>query len=854
MKFAKYLQNEVVPEWRKAYLNYKQGKKYLKAIEKALDQPLTKQSEPKEETQALRVVAEPPATDSLPLSPPHPLTASLVVDDLENPLPSLQGLPGLARSNSASDLASSPARLDSPTGTTPILNRVSRQRFRSYDSIPALERVAARGDEVEIFQGGEQEEGIIPERGEGSNADHPSKRPMKLNPVGGHRLGQLGKPSPQIPKSILHKINTILPPDSGARARHITERELEAETKLKVIKQQIYVANEWKRRNDERIAKLVTERGWYRTEWSKVKSGIDSLIRTDTTTHEDVTIIPGSTPSIFVNTQACASEHTGGVAPGTNSLVAPSAQPSSYPNNRDLNRNIASSSGLRHRDVRSPDQTLSREESVALTITDPATYQERLVLEDETSQLQHMNHKVARTRIKAALYEFYRSLEMLKNYKILNITGFVKILKKFDKTAGWKASKAFEASKLKPSYFMSSTVVNDLIKETEDLFVNEFEKGHRRRGMAKLRIPDVKNNTHHASVARTGLYLGLAVPLLSQGLQAAFSSEKQAEIPYWNSLLLVYGGLFITTLFACLFGINMYVWAKSRINYKFIFEFDPRDNMDYHEFFELPVFFMLVLCLAVYLDFASSWTNGVLTAYWPLVFMLLVLLIIFLPLPTLGWKSRKWFIESFSRLLISGFYRVEFRDFFLADELNSLSYSIEQFEFAICAYINQWNNLGQVCQTSHMWTTPFLTSLPPWLRLLQCLRRYRDTLEWFPHLLNAGKYTASLVNLFVYFSYRHYGGTPLKVAFIVMSFFTSCYTFLWDIYMDWGLFRFGKFGGAAYGRPFLRPELVYQKEWVYYLAIVLDFFGRFSWVVRLIPMNLHPMALPFILAMVEMLR
>lgn len=43
-------------------------------------------------------------------------------------------------------------------------------------------------------------------------------------------------------------------------------------------------------------------------------------------------------------------------------------------------------------------------------------------------------------------------------------------------------------------------------------------------------------------------------------------------IPFWSSLLLVYAGLFLTVLFACLFGINMYVWAKARINYKFIFE------------------------------------------------------------------------------------------------------------------------------------------------------------------------------------------------------------------------------------------------------------------------------------------
>ena len=31
--------------------------------------------------------------------------------------------------------------------------------------------------------------------------------------------------------------------------------------------------------------------------------------------------------------------------------------------------------------------------------------------------------------------------------------------------------------------------------------------------------------------------------------------------------------------------------------------------------------------------------------------------------------------------------------------------------------------------------------LPAWFRFAQCLRRYRDTREVFPHLVNAGKYS-----------------------------------------------------------------------------------------------------------------
>ena len=36
MKFAKYLESESIPEWRKAYINYKGLKKRLKAVDKVI--------------------------------------------------------------------------------------------------------------------------------------------------------------------------------------------------------------------------------------------------------------------------------------------------------------------------------------------------------------------------------------------------------------------------------------------------------------------------------------------------------------------------------------------------------------------------------------------------------------------------------------------------------------------------------------------------------------------------------------------------------------------------------------------------------------------------------------------------
>ncbi|KAI9323089.1 SPX domain-containing protein [Dichotomocladium elegans] len=75
-------------------------------------------------------------------------------------------------------------------------------------------------------------------------------------------------------------------------------------------------------------------------------------------------------------------------------------------------------------------------------------------------------HQVARSRLKKALTEFYRSLMFLDSYKNLNEKGFQKILKKFDKTAGWRASQLY-TQKMKQYHWVTSEDLNAIIKETE---------------------------------------------------------------------------------------------------------------------------------------------------------------------------------------------------------------------------------------------------------------------------------------------------------------------------------------------------------------------------------------------------
>lgn len=50
---------------------------------------------------------------------------------------------------------------------------------------------------------------------------------------------------------------------------------------------------------------------------------------------------------------------------------------------------------------------------------------------------------------------------------------------------------------------------------------------------------------------------------------------------------------------------------------------------------------------------------------------------------------------------------------------------------------------GSKCVERVWLLRPFVACLPAWFRFMQCLRRYRDSREAFPHLANAAKYATT---------------------------------------------------------------------------------------------------------------
>uniref|UniRef100_A0A0W0FTA8 Signal transduction protein n=1 Tax=Moniliophthora roreri TaxID=221103 RepID=A0A0W0FTA8_MONRR len=436
-------------------------------------------------------------------------------------------------------------------------------------------------------------------------------------------------------------------------------------------------------------------------------------------------------------------------------------------------------------------------------------------------------YRNAKKKLKKAVLEHYRGLELLHNYRVLNITGFRKALKKFEKVTkvvrfrlsslGYisrcarqiPAQQAYMSEKVETSTFASDKAVRTMMTEMEELYTSRFAHGDKKRAMAALRGTSLRK-THHFSTFRSGVMLGLAIPALVSGIYESFQPETREEIEGWDGLLFAYAILVVPVVFTLLVGLNLLVWSRSRINYAFIFELDTRTRLDYREYFELPSLLFSTLCYAFWLSFYRIGGLSISPTIWPL-----------------------------------------FADFWMGDQFCSLVFTLSNLYLFACAYANEFEDWRKCGSTSKYWPVAFVLAILPFIaRLVQSIRRYVDS-KLITHLINGGKYGTGIVYYLMYFIWRHQGG-PYNVIFAMwclVGTIYSVYASAWDFLMDWSLLR------PRVHYPLLRSELIYSNHiYMYYVAMITNVLIRFIWVIYIPSMGPDIYLRQFIAAMLEILR
>ncbi|XP_034702277.1 SPX and EXS domain-containing protein 1-like isoform X3 [Vitis riparia] len=322
---------------------------------------------------------------------------------------------------------------------------------------------------------------------------------------------------------------------------------------------------------------------------------------------------------------------------------------------------------------------------------------------------------------------------------------------------------------------------------------------------------------------------------------------------YYNPLLLV-------TMMVWLWGVNLWIFAQSSVNYAKIFELD-QSHLTQREIWKCATWMTIIVptSMTAYL-YLYSHGEVSLAASQPVLLYTAIALVLIFPFDIFYLSSRYFLLKTLWRIVLP-LQAITFSDFFLADILTSMAKVFSDLERSVCRMLHRqvatiaWFEADSVCG-SHSVAIPLVLVLPYLFRFFQCLRQYKDTGEKTT-LLNALKYSTAVPVIFLsalkYHVFPDRWTSIYRPLWLLSSVLNSLYSFYWDVTRDWDLSsaftRIFKFSKAS-----LLSNLLYGRRWVYFWVIGSNLVLRCTWTYKLSAHLRHNYLTVFTITALEIFR
>ncbi|XP_031096737.1 phosphate transporter PHO1 homolog 1 [Ipomoea triloba] len=457
----------------------------------------------------------------------------------------------------------------------------------------------------------------------------------------------------------------------------------------------------------------------------------------------------------------------------------------------------------------------------------------------EASRL-HINKtklRHAEKMIRGAFIELYKGLGYLKTYRNLNMLAFVKILKKFDKVTNKQVLPIY-LRVVENSHFNSSDKAVKLADEVEEIFIKHFAEDDRRKAMKYLK-PTLKKESH-AVTFFIGLFAGCFIALFAGYIIMAhitgMYTQRQSDTVYMETVYPVLSMFSLLFLHIFLYGCNIFMWRKTRINYGFIFELAPTKELKYRDVFLICTASMSVVVgvLFVHLSLVAKGYSFTQVQAIPALLLLGFLLLLICPFNIIYKSTRYRFLYVMRNIILSPLYKVVMVDFFMADQLCSQIPLLRDLEYVACYYVTgsyKNQDYGYCMRTKYYRDLAYAVSfLPYYWRAMQCARRWLDE-GHKSHLVNLGKYVSAMLAAGAKVAYEKEKSVGWLCLVVLISSAATVYQLYWDFVKDWGLLQLHS------NNPWLRNELMLRQKFIYYFSMGLNLVLRLAWLQTVLHYN-----------------